>query len=414
VSIGASAALVSASAARASDDPQTLVPLVEEGPVLVNDFRLMPMSHVVADEHALELHPKALLGVGYDSNVDATPSNPKDDVYYDAIVGCELRYTIDDNNGVTAGLELGVHNYADSKHYSGGTGRARLNYVWVESPVTTHQLFLTHSRLIDPLTDNGVISNHGYTTGRLESAHHAWGFELGSRLMYSRDIYYTGDLNALPHERDNQTYKGALTLGHFTGSRSQLDARAEIDHIDYLRYGRYQDNTGVTTTAGWRVSFLPRTSLDANVGGQWRWFADDFNHDPAYADRTVISPIINVLLRWEPEDYSYAGIRGFVETQPSSISNEYYVRGLMLVGKMRLLVNSSIQGEAQVRHLEASGAPAGSPRERRDTYRFSTITEYMLREGVAARLLGSYEVSDSLTANDYRRFVAGVELAVAY
>ena len=40
--------------------------------------------------------------------------------------------------------------------------------------------------------------------------------------------------------------------------------------------------------------------------------------------------------------------------------------------------------------------------------------EYQLREGVAFKLVVEDEVSDSRTVNDYRRWTAQLEMAIAY
>ena len=59
----------------------------EPQPVPVKDFNVRPMANFAYADNRLVLHPKALVGVGYDSNVYAETTNEHSGTFVRGLVG---------------------------------------------------------------------------------------------------------------------------------------------------------------------------------------------------------------------------------------------------------------------------------------------------------------------------------------
>ena len=386
----------------------------ETDTVTIRDFTLTPMGHLTYRDNRLLIHPKAMIGAGYNSNIEASSSDQVSDAYGEAVAGIEARYLIGDSQQVTLDVEGEGRGYHEQSERDLVGGRARGRYEIEDSHGMSYRALGGYARYDDPLVESGEQITRG--TGSLGALAEWRG--LRTRISVSGDWqnenFFESGSRFGEDERDNDILRVSLAAGQSPAEGAELFVRVVGDSQDFVEgESRYQDSTGIAGLVGWRGLVATRITLLAEAGIERRTYAGAFANDPAYDDE-VTTPIGSAVLRWTWEAGSHIGARAYRSVISSISANAATLTGLDGDVRYRLREKAALIAGGKVYLIEQSGAASGELSEERGTGQVWAGAEYFIRDGVGVRLVGRYEASESRTANDYERLSALVSLGFAY
>lgn len=386
-----------------------------EDTVTIRDFTIVPMGNLSFHQDRVVVHPKAMVGAGYNSNVYAAPDNETADTYGEVVAGVETRYLIGDSQKLMLDLEGEGRGYHDETSRNLIGGRARGRYDIEDSQGMKYQVLGAYARYDDPLIETGQQIDRGASNLGGVAEWQGARNRLALRGEWQNENFFEAGTGFGEDERDSDTVRGTLTYGYGYAEDAEVFARLVVDALTYAEHGaRFQDSTGTAGLLGWRGVIATRISAIVEGGIQHRSYDDDFNRDPAFDDETVLRPIGSASMRWNWEQGSHIGVRASSTVDKSISSNAAYVTSGEVDVRYRLLEKAALIGSGQVSLLEQSGAAAGREIEKRGTIQVRAGGEYFLRDGLGLRLVGTYEDSMSKTANDYDRLGALLSLGFAY
>lgn len=384
------------------------------GTVTVGGFRLRPMGNLRFHEGRTELHPKAMAGIGYDSNVFAVERDETEDEFAELIAGAEGRYLGFERALITWDVELVGRTYDDvgSRDLLGGHAAAR----WERdaTPEVDWSAEARYERVDDPLIDTGAQVERS----RLD-VDGAWTRTgLANRLElaagYTMIEHHEGGRTFGAEERDSNEGRLWLTYGRRRAEHSELLAEATLAARAYEEEDPYQDFVAASFEAGWRGIVGTRVRIHALAGVAARVHDDDFAGDPAFDDETVVAPIGSLLVRWPYEAGSHLEFHGEHRLDDATSANAALVASGAARLRHRLRDRFALLAEAGLLHLRFSGSAAGAEDEERTTVRLGGGLEYFLRDGVGLRGTVTWDDSESETAQDYRRLIARLQLGIVY
>jgi hypothetical protein len=128
----------------------------------------------------------------------------------------------------------------------------------------------------------------------------------------------------------------------------------------------------------------------------------------------VARPVGQVLLRWDPEEYSRVdlGIAGMLT--PTIDANSAYLLQAWTHARWRLLRWFGIVGEVTIYDLQRSGEADGSADHER-TLRARTGVELWARDGMVIRLMGGLDQGNpGGGSDDYLRLIGLLDTAFAW
>ena len=127
---------------------------VERETVTVDGTDVRPVGGGLDTGGSHVIHPKAMLGLGYDSNVFAVENGEEDDVYGRAIAGVVGRWELGVSHLIEYDVELEGQVYADvdDSDMLGGRGDIEWAYEGLANVVNTS---LSYNRFDDPLIETG-------------------------------------------------------------------------------------------------------------------------------------------------------------------------------------------------------------------------------------------------------------------
>ncbi len=96
--------------------------------VLVGGFAIEPFGHLASPNDALVIHPKALIGLGYDTNIFATQTDTKHSAFLDGIAGVDLRWMATQQDKLVLSGEYEGEDYFSQKGRNLSGGKAVVSY----------------------------------------------------------------------------------------------------------------------------------------------------------------------------------------------------------------------------------------------------------------------------------------------
>jgi hypothetical protein len=386
-------------------------PLIIEGQVQVKGFSLVPMAY---HEGLVQLHPKLMVGAGYDSNVYADSSNRTSDEYLNTVAGVQGQVEFSENQRAYTDTEIEARDYRKEHNRAALVGRAYGQFEQDVSNGSQLQASGSYVRSDDPDLETGYEVDHGETQAGAQYAYDGLASRVLLRGDYENARFYTGDAFFTPHSRDYDIYRVTSVYGYRKGEASEFILRIAADSFHYLNEDQFEGSDGISALAGWRGALLPKVTSTLGAGIEARRFDNDFDQDPAYHDRQVARPIGVASVRWDLEESSFITLRAFSELLPSEVSNAEWYYGVGVSGRYRLLINAAALAGVNLGHAKESGSAAGVRLEQRDDESADAGLEYYLREGVGVRSLVEYDFSHSLDYNTFSRWTAKIEMALAY
>ena len=389
-------------------------------PVPVRDFNVVPFSNSVTD--GISIHPKALVGLGWNSNLNAADRNGSDAVkdYSKRVsAGANLAWTYAKSLSASLDAEYDANLYtSDNEGYNLKGGRALAN-VGYKGSSNEAGLNGGYERINDPLIQTGEsLLRQTYSAG----ANDTW---TGSSILIGGNVNwgytdYLEDSAAGTHldeTRDITETKGALRVGYILGASATIYAKVTgiiSDYKDNTLATSYNDSKGYGHAIGVESKVGEKASVLAEIGADHRKYDQQalaFSDDKTDAVTGVAAFI------WPWETGSNLSLRGFRTVDNSLSSNAMVITGGTASVRYRVLQKAALLAGVGYVDLLDQGALPGLERNHRRSVNYDLGAEYALREGIAVRVTGRYTKSDALGGSDtldYDRFEAATELAFVY
>jgi hypothetical protein len=386
---------------------------LSEDTVKIRNTNIKPAGNMSYHADALKIHPKAMAGVSYTSNLYATSADNIDDAIIDTLAGIDARYAIDPTQHLGLDTLVVSNIYADQRRRNSLGGSISGQYDLQQSNGIAYQASGGYTRTDDPLPEADRNIDREATSAGLQARYNGWASRLRGRIDYLRENYFEDDPLFTAKERNASSYRLSALYAYRSGADSEIRARISADTRDFEVDGRFQDSNGLASFAGWRTFPTSKTSIDIEAGYQALWFRNDFNHDPRYGDRNVGAPVGSITARWDPEYLSYCTWVLFTSLGYSLYSNAVTVYGTEFNVHYRVRVNATMIASVRGYLYDQSGSIPGS-RDRSHALYSQGGFEYLLRDGLIGRILVGYDNGKSSSGNDYERATARLEIAVAY
>lgn len=388
----------------------------EETTVLVKDLEVAPRANLTLDDGTLSLHPKAMLGAGFNSNIFAEDDGAEnDDMYVRGLVGVVADWRLDEHQMLTLNGELEALSYLDSDNEDGNLvgGRLAGDYRW-NQPGSDVRVHAGYARFDDPLVQTGEQILRQNIDGSVQVA--LQGATVRTVIIAGAIAtdYLDDGIDFTDESRDNSAYRATGRVGWTSARETFYYALIGVDFNDYWKNIQYNDSTGVTAGVGAQVRLGERSTLTAEGGVTYRMYDDNFGGITAYDDEEVYAPYASVAARWPWESGSHAGLKVFSRLDESVTANAAWIYGLQVDGRYRLLARSGLIGSLAGYHSEDSGELSGASTEERDTLEAMLGVEHEITKGLVGRLKASYTDSTAEVSNDYSRYIIAVDFAVAY
>jgi hypothetical protein len=384
-------------------------------PIWVDRVPVRPGGNLIYDEGRVELHPKVLLGVGYDSNIDAVPTGGDQDFYARGLAGVLLHWLplLADRFSLDGQIDAKRYHERGDRDFTGG----RLRLGWTrESALGPVAAVLLDGMLVDdPLIETG----RQVQRARHEGQANAWW--RGSNNVFRLEAGMVGEdflEDAGAFDQDERDYLRPRLIGEWWYGRSdaatRLGARVGADRIIYRQDGSdYQDGSGLAVVFLVTHFFSSSLQVNGHIGVEHRIYDDDFAEDPAHDDQVITRPIGQLVLRWDPEEYSRVDVGVASLVVPTIGSNAAYLMQTWVHARWRLLRSFGVLGEADLISVERSGTSDGDP-PLDFTIRLRVGAELWARDGIAIRLLGGTDTGEPEGRDGYDRVIATLDTVFAW
>lgn len=385
----------------------------DEALITVSDFSVKPAGNLRFLGDRLTLHPMALVGTGYNSNVYGTQDNAADDVYFRYVAGAQARSDFAQTQSLTVGGEFERKKYLDEGAADLNAGRGNLVYDH-QGPLWRHLAKLYYLRVDDPVIAVGEQIEHDDYAARFEANRAGLNAHLDFGLNFDRTDYREDSREFDRDQRDGTTYEGNVVFGLEAAEGAERHVRLAPIRVVYDEADPYQDSYGFFAGAGGIQRSAGRSSLSGELGVAYRHYEDDFAGDGAYGDQNVILPVGSARAAWSWEDGSDIHLGAHSRLEDSVRSNAAWNYGVNAGVAYRLLINALISGDVGWLELRDSGTANGADVEVRDYEYLNLGVIYSLREGLSARLAGKFVESQSQTSNDYERLLLTFDIAAVF
>ena len=238
----------------------------EETPTVnVGDFEIIPMGDL-GNFSSWDIHPKALVGTGYDSNIFGEENNTDSDLFLRGIAGITTRWNSQQTAEVTANAEYETKQFIDSKNdgadFNGGTVEVLYENEGLLNTITAH---LGWIRADDPTISTGetlatstLTASAGYRHEGLNDTYSLGGLALDTD-------YLEDGRNFDAEERDRTQFFVDGTYGRAINEGEYWYVRGQFESSTYATNRTYSDSWAFGVTGG--APFLgDRANLIAEAG----------------------------------------------------------------------------------------------------------------------------------------------------
>ncbi len=387
----------------------------EQEPVTVKDISVHPRANLKSSDDTFTLHPKVMVGVGYNDNIFATQTNEKDDFYGRGLVGLMGDWRLNPHNSIAFNGEFEGLHYSKSENKKGNMvgGVADVDFKWKEAN-NEGLLHGGYARFDDPLVETGqqILRENIVGAGSLTMQ----GSAIRSVTMASitGTNYLEAGLGFTELSRDNTVYDLTERVGVTTARDTFYYALVGINRSDYWQNTQFNDSVGITAGLGTQFRLGDRATMTAEGGVTYRMYENNFNNNVAYDDEKYLAPYADIKVRWPWESGSHVGINLFSRVDESLTANAAWVYGAALDGRLRLLARSGLFAGAAFYHSEDSGQGIGIATQERDTFEVSGGFDHELCRGCVGRLKATYTDSDTDVSNSFTRLIVAADIAIAY
>jgi hypothetical protein len=383
--------------------------------VPVKDINVRPMANLASDDDTFTIHPKVLVGVGYNTNVYAEPVDENQGFYYRGLAGVLLGLRLNEHSrlafdGEAEGLAY-LKEENDQANLAGG--RASLDYLWQESR-NSARVHAGYARFDDPLIQTGqqVLREtyDGYASLNLTGTVARNVIKVGGQ----RTDYLENALGFTEDSRDNNTFSVTLRSGCTHARDSFYYVLLGYENTSYDENTQFNDFAGYTAGLGGQVRLGERATATVEAGATYRVYANDYGGSAAYDDETVVAPYASLAIVVPWEEGSHFGAQAFSRLDESLTANAAWIYGVGVDARYRLALNAGLFGALMEYQSKDSGHGPGIAAEERLTTEAVIGVDYELCRGLTGRLKVNYTESDSELNNDFTRIIVAVDLAAAF
>ena len=378
-------------------------------PVRVDDFSLPPLAHWTFADDRLELHPKALLGVGWNSNVYGRSDDVVADTYLRQLAGIETRWHAGRMHDLRLDLEIDNRTYLNESELDLFGGH--LDASWRhEAARSTMGARAAYARDADPLVESGEQIARDESVVAIDGGWNAAAMRYAATASVSRIDYRQDSRFFTEDQRDALRPALILRLGHVNARDSEAYTSLRVDRIIYATDERYQDSLGARLVVGYRGRLAARARFSVEGGLDHRRYQAN-----AVADESAVTrPGFEGTVRWPWEAGSEVGLRVFSEVEDGIAGGASWDTGAYFDLRYRLLVNAALIGGFGFVRIEPETGIAGAPSGSRTNQDARLGGEYVLREGVGLRLLGTWQNGRQPDGADFTRLGAELVMAIAF
>jgi len=404
--------------------------------VYVNGLGLEPLYHMTSPDNTVLLHLKALAGIGYDSNVYATDTDVQGSLFYEGVAGFDLRWVPSQKDVMLLSADFDGMRYTaqPGRNLAGGKADFSYRHTAVDWDAGGEASF---ARTNDPYIVTGQEIKHDDGHAGIDGTSR-WASQGSARLAATidRTLYLEGAPGVFgKDDRNNTDFGGTARVADAFADQSEAYVQIGVDRRNYdestfsqpipipgtdtLTTNGYNDSTGLLAVVGVRDKLGTRSGLIAEIGVISREYADTFAKDPAFNDKHVVKPALNLAYKWDWEPGSELGARAYSTVVDSVYSNAAWLYGVAVDARYRLSdeYKAALFGELGAYQLKSSGNPDTTIQpddEVRTTGEISGGAEYVFHPGIGAQLKDVYDDSHSKYYNSFRRNVIEGELGFAF
>jgi hypothetical protein len=377
-------------------------------------FRLLPLAELGASGHAIEVHPKAMLGAGWNSNPLWLSDSGSGDAFLRASAGLEARSLVSDRLRFEAEGVADAVQYQDTpgRSYVGGEGRVRAIRADDISAIGLDAHWTRDSEPIAPLPEQvrrelwGIGARGSFESGRVRLTGQIaadWTNYLEDAPYFSRD------------ERDARHIAGQAEGDLLGGSGSLIGVVLEGATAAYRDTSTANPYEQLTAQARWQHPLGDRMQLDLRLGGSLRQHDDDTAGLASNDDRTVAEPVGSLGLQWSWESGSWLTARlahRLTDGTGGSV-NASVLDALTMDSRLRIADRLGLRSSLWLAERTDSGQAQGLEPLSVRSFMLRTGLEHYLRDGVGVRLWIMLQDSDTSTGVHTTGSTASLELALA-
>lgn len=384
-----------------------LVPLL--APLTVISAAEDSLAQLVYLNDRLVLHPRVSAGGRYDSNVNATSTDPQDELAAIGALGLGLQFAWSEATTLTADAEASmvVTDRPEQRYRNQGAANIKLRRSTEHNTATASA---TYSRSDDPDALTGerllVDSWSANLSGDLIGLIH----RLSGALAFHRTDYLDSSRSFTADDRDSNTVSATIGYGLRLDGGDELTLRATGDRLIYDHTITNQDSTSVSALAGWSRQVSETIGLAIEGGAEYRHY--DANNTLPATD--VISPTWRVhgnTVTASESSWSLTLSGGLQD----SLSGNPALESRAAVGyghPISPVWSLNVTGEGY--NLKDVETVAGQPKDDRWTVRGVIGTSYVFRPGLSGEIDAGYEYSDSTLQGNYDRISAHAALTARF
>ncbi len=370
--------------------PLTVVGAAEDG-----------LANLVYLNDRLVLHPHLNAGTRYDSNVNASPDDPTDEVTVTAGAGVGLVFNWSEATTLTGDVvaDLVFSDDPDHRYRNQGSAQLQLMRKTQQSVTSASARF---SRSDDPDEQTGerllVDSWSADVNGDLTGLRH----RLSGGLGFRRSDYLESSREFGEDDRDTNTVSLTLGYGLRLESADELTLRIVGDRLMYDQSATNQNSLSASGLVGWRRQVSEAIGLAIEGGVEYR----SYEANDVLPAGDVISPTWQVngnTVTATDKTWSLTlsgGIEDAISGNPALASRAVLAYGHPLNEVWSL----TMSGEGY--NLQDIESVSAQPKDERWTARGMIGTSYVFRPGLQAQVDVGYEYSDSRLQGAYDRYSA--------
>jgi hypothetical protein len=278
----------------------------EVGPsVAVGGYLVQPEGNLGGSDGAWAIHPTALLGVGYNSNIYGETS-PTEDTFSKILVGVQLDWLDETGDSVSVDAEFRYDRYLANPERDFRSGRVVAKADRERDDYDAHVGFEA-VQIDDPLIQTGETVRRrvyaGRTAAGLRTAQRRHYVEmLADRQQYLEDA---GGFTAAERSYDALAVKLGSTLR--TGTDGSWGLRLGGQVLAYESSNKLQDVTVAEGAISRHQPLSDRILAKIELGAQQRSYSDVFA--PGFDDQKQVLPIGSLHVGWDWSDRNQLGLR---------------------------------------------------------------------------------------------------------
>jgi hypothetical protein len=382
-------------------------------PVEVGGLVLGPAGDLRDSEHRFEFHPKALIGVGWNSMALVPPaSDGESDTRLRGITGVLIRYHPCPGLDGLLDAELERLTWQRNPELDSGAGllRAGFDYrapalVWIGDMVwrQSRENLLT--------TGEQVEQDHHVLRSRIGHEGSRWWEEVS--IAISHLDYLQGTTSFDKHQGDHSTGSLGLRFGMQNGGdRAFLAAHTEM--VKYAVDDRFNGCKALSTTLGVLFPASDRSVLHVEAGLEVRRYADDYLGNPANDDQTVLAPWWDAGGTWSWQEGDRLQARLYSDLADSLTSNATWAIGAAASSHSEITRRFSVETGIDLSQTRDGGLSQAGASVQRRIIEGSIAGQYALAPGLAMRLQTTATRVDAMAGGGYGRLEFSLDLAYAY